>query len=181
MEHLRTGCPFFCSVLKLLPKRIEGDQMSAKSNRQSLIRTILEKNNVSSQDHLGGILSDQGVRCTQATLSRDLREMGVSRVHGPSGHVYKLHPNTQSIHALKSVIGMEILGVSHNNSLVVIRTLAGRAQGVAAFLDDMDLSDILGTVAGDDTIFIAPSHTNHCDALVATINAIAKGEQEHTS
>ncbi len=73
---------------------------------------------------------------------------------------------------LRQVVGMEITAVHHNGAMVVIRTLTGRAEGVAGFLDGWDNPDILGTVAGDDTVFVAPASLDRCDALVDTIQAL---------
>ncbi len=123
-------------------------------------------------------MGEAGVACTQATLSRDLRDMGITRDRGPNGPVYRLDHRARYMKALRQVVGMEITGVSHNGSLVVIRTLQGRAEGVAGFLDGWDNPHILGTVAGDDTVFVAPSSPTSCDPLVAAIRALADGEQE---
>lgn len=151
--------------------------MSDRSHRRALIRRILQSQEVGSQDELARLLAEQGVSCTQATLSRDLRDMGVARVGGKSGPRYELDQRARYLSALREVVGMEILDVRCNGQLVVLRTLAGRAEGVAGFLDAHGNPDILGTIAGDDTVFIAPTHPDRCDGIVAFIHALTAGEE----
>lgn len=143
-----------------------------KRRRRALIRRLLQEEVVSSQDQLASLLESSGVRCTQATLSRDLRDMGVTRERGPNGLRYRLDHRARYMKVLRQVVGMEITAVHHNGAMVVIRTLTGRAEGVAGFLDGWDNPDILGTVAGDDTVFVAPASLDRCDALVDTIQAL---------
>ncbi len=146
--------------------------MSDRRQRRAAIRRLLQSREVSSQEELARLLSEQGVPCTQATLSRDLRDMGVVRGRGPRGPRYELDQRTRYLRALREVIGMEILEARHNGVMVVLRTLTGRAEGVAGFLDALGNPLILGTVAGDDTVFIAPSDPARCEELVAEINAL---------
>lgn len=152
--------------------------MADRQRRRALIRKLLRSHEVSSQDQLATLLAEHEVSCTQATLSRDLRDMGITRDRGPNGPVYRIDHRARYMKALRQVVGMEITHVSHNGSLVVIRTLQGRAEGVAGFLDGWDNPHLLGTVAGDDTVFVAPTSKESCDPLVAAIQALADGEQE---
>lgn len=149
--------------------------MSDREHRRALIRRLLEEQEIASQEELAALLERQGVICTQATLSRDLRDLGVFRERGPKGPRYRLDPRNRYMLALRAVVGMEILGVKHNTVLVVVRTLTGRAEGVAGFLDAWKNDDILGTVAGDDTVFVAPSHPSRCEALADAIRALMDG------
>ena len=151
--------------------------MSDRRHRRALIRRILQAEEVGSQDELARLLAEHGLSCTQATLSRDLRDMGVVRVGGPDGPRYELDPRARYLSALREVVGMEILNVRTNGQLVVLRTLAGRAEGVAGFLDAVGNPDIIGTIAGDDTVFIAPAHPDRCDAIVAHIHALTAGDE----
>lgn len=140
-----------------------------------MIRRLLQAHEVASQEELGRLLAGEGIRCTQATLSRDLRDMGVVRVRGPHGPRYELDERARYMRVLREVIGMEILDVRHNGQLVVLRTLAGRAEGVAGFLDALGDADILGTIAGDDTVFLAPSDPARCDAIVRKVQGLVDG------
>lgn len=141
------------------------------------IRDLLQQHEVASQDQLATLLAEQGIQVTQATLSRDLRDMGVSKKPGSDGTIrYQLDLKARYLKMLRAVVGMEIQGVRHNGSLIVIRTLSGRAEGVAAYIDGRNHPNVLGTVAGDDTVFVAPLDTSRCDELVAEINALASSE-----
>ena len=80
--------------------------------------------------------------------------------------------------ALATGASHAVVDIRHNGSLVVVRTLSGRAEGVAAILDSRDDFDILGTVAGDDTVFVAPSDPSQCEDLVHAIRALTEGSLE---
>jgi len=132
----------------------------SKKNRQSKIKEIIIGGKISSQDDLLKKLKDIGFDTTQATLSRDLHEIGIVRVPDGEGFKYVFHEEDNSS-AIKQIIGMEIINVTHNESAIVVRTMAGRAQGVGIYLDKLKDNHIIGTVAGDDAIIIIPdSHAN---------------------
>jgi len=150
--------------------------MGDRKRRRRLIRDLLQQHVVSSQDQLASLLSDAGIACTQATLSRDLRDMGITRDRGPDGPVYRHDHHGRYLEKLREVVGMEVTHVAHNGMLVVVRTLPGRAGGVAGFLDGWDDPRILGTIAGDDTVFIAPRSSSSCDALADAIRTLANSE-----
>lgn len=152
--------------------------MGSRSHRRTLIRRLLQDHVVSSQEQLAGLLREAGVTCTQATLSRDLRDMGIIRDRGPDGPVYRIDNRARYLKVLRQVVGMEITSVRSNGMLVVLRTLQGRASGVAGFLDAWDNPRILGTLAGDDTVFVAPAQPSDCEALAAEIAELASSEQE---
>ena len=152
--------------------------MADRKHRRRLIRQLLQQHVVSSQEQLVELVRSAGVSCTQATLSRDLRDMGITRDRGPDGPVYRNDHHGRYLKKLSEVVGMEITQVAHNGFLVVVRTLPGRAGGVAGFLDGSDDPRILGTVAGDDTVFIAPRNPSDCDALADAIRTLAEREQE---
>jgi transcriptional regulator of arginine metabolism len=139
-----------------------------KVRRHRAIRSLVREGAVSSQDDLVRRLARHGHDVTQATLSRDLRELRISRVPIEDGYRYVesapafatgaaggagLVAETRS---MRSVAALEVTGVEANESCVVVRTLIGRAQGVAAWLDQLALPDLLATIAGDDTILAVP-------------------------
>ena len=149
--------------------------MSEKQKRHRLVRQILREEIVGSQEQLASLLAARGITCTQATLSRDLRDMGVVRDRTPDGFRYVMDTRTRYLAALREVVGMEILDVQHNGALIVLRTLAGRAQGVAAYLDEQKDPRVLGTVAGDDTVFVCPAQPSRIDELVEGILTLSDG------
>ena len=147
--------------------------MADRHRRHALIRQLVQNRRIGSQEELGRLLEDFGVTCTQATLSRDLKHLGIARKNTDQGPVYVLDRRTQYIKALRKVVSMEITSVRHNGTLIVLRTLPGRAEGVAGYLDGVGHELILGTVAGDDTVFVAPSDTSRIEELVGDIRQLA--------
>jgi len=134
--------------------------MANKKIRQLKIKEIISDKSISSQEELADELKVLGFETTQATLSRDLHELGIIRVPENDGFKYIFHQDDTSLN-LKRLIGMEVTSIHHNESVIVIKTMPGRAQGVAIYLDKLRESHIIGTVAGDDSIIIIPdSHAN---------------------
>jgi transcriptional regulator of arginine metabolism len=162
------GNPVACLCTTVYEPR----HMATRELRRSLVKRIVQEHRVGSQAELVDKLRARGVDCTQATLSRDLRDMGIVRRVTPSGPAYTLEQSRVYAEAVRRVVGMEILDIQHNESLVVIRTLVGRAQGVAAFIDSWDETRILGTVAGDDTVFVAPRHVRNIAELTESIRRL---------
>ncbi|HEY6951275.1 MAG TPA: arginine repressor, partial [Bacteroidota bacterium] len=129
------------------------------------IKQILSERVIGSQEELCTALHRSGFDVTQATLSRDLKDLGISRVNTPEGPRYVLNPLNEE-RKLQSFLGYEIEQISANESIVVVKTLPGRAQGVAEIIDSIHHSLILGTIAGDNTIFVTPTSTKKLDELV---------------
>lgn len=119
---------------------------------------------IAHQEDLLAELSKSGEEVNQATLSRDLRDLGVSRIHTADGPRYVLSDEVQSSH-LRAMISYEITSIVANESMVIVKTLAGRAQGVAEQIDHLKLPAVLATLAGDNTIFIAPVSVAETKAL----------------
>lgn len=142
-----------------------------KKNRQSRIKEIILAGKVISQEDLLHKLMDIGFETTQATLSRDLHEIGIVRVPDGEGFKYVFHEEDNS-RAIKQIIGMEIIKVTHNESTVVVRTMPGRAQGVGIYLDKLKDNHILGTVAGDDSIVIIPDTHENVETIVEMIREL---------
>jgi transcriptional regulator of arginine metabolism len=131
----------------------------AKQQRQHRIARLLERHAVTSQGRLVELLAADGVVATQATVSRDLDELGAIKVRAPRGEsVYAIPELPQDQRApedhLRRVMGDWVVDVSHSANLVVLRTPPGSAHVVASALDRAGLSDVLGTVAGDDTLLV---------------------------
>jgi transcriptional regulator of arginine metabolism len=142
--------------------------MVKKLARQNIVKEFLTTRIISSQEQLMQLLKAEGVRVTQATLSRDFAELGVVRTFNDYGVRYVLSSD-ESGQQLSKLIGLEIMRVDFNENMIVIRTLAGRAQGVAHFIDRMNKEEILGTIAGDDTVLIIPNFTKNIQRIVELI------------
>ena len=115
----------------------------SKIARQAKIKEIISSKEVSSQDDLCNLLKKNGYDTTQATLSRDLHEMGIVRIPSENGFKYVFHLE-ETDQNLNQLIGVEIINILYNESTIIIRTLPGRAQGVAFYLDHIKNKNILG-------------------------------------
>lgn len=142
--------------------------MSAKLKRQNRIKEILNNKFISNHEDMLKLLLKEEINITQATLSRDFAELGVIRTFTDSGTRYVLNLY-ESGKQIARLIGFEILNVEHNESMIIIRTLAGRAQGVAHYIDRLNRVEILGTVGGDDTVIVIPNSHKNVEKVVALI------------
>ena len=144
---------------------------STKNARQARIKELISTTEVSSQEDLCEILKQSGFDTTQATLSRDLHEMGIVRIPSENGFKYVFHQDDNE-QSLKKLIGMEIINVLHNESTIMIRTMPGRAAGVALYFDRLKNSNIIGTVAGDDSIIVIPDSHDSVEEVVKLIRDV---------
>lgn len=150
----------------------------SKTSRQHQILRLLGDVAVTSQTQLVELLEEEGVEATQATVSRDLEDLGAIKVRVPGGElVYALpeHTNEQVAPAdhLRRVLGDWVAEVKHSHNLVVVRTPPGSAHVVASALDRSGLEGVLGTVAGDDSILIVATEEMTGEDLAATIRNLA--------
>ncbi len=152
------------------PLRNTGD----KGARQEAIRRLIRTHAVATQEELGQLLTREGFDVTQATLSRDLAQLGAMRVSLPQGGtVYGLEDAPPpSSEARLAELGELLLSVDDNEQLVVVRTRPGSASLVAVAIDQARLPECLGTLAGDDTIFVAPTRGKSTRALNKKLKAL---------
>lgn len=129
-----------------------------KQYRQQLIKELIQSKTIRSQDDLLELLKEQSITTTQATLSRDLRELKVAKVTDSDGYKYVLSHNTTSAHPLRNPSASSIvpgsLTIEMSGQMCVLHTMPGYAGAVAATLDAMQLRGVMGTLAGDDTILM---------------------------
>ncbi|KPU28099.1 ArgR family transcriptional regulator [Caloranaerobacter sp. TR13] len=130
--------------------------------RQTKILEIIEENEIETQEELADLLKKQGIEVTQATISRDIRELGIVKVMTNNGN-YKYATLKQKHDCIterlitifkNSITSMEIAG-----NILVLKTLPGAAQIAGSAIDSMNVNNIVGTIAGDDTIFVAVNRT----------------------
>lgn len=131
--------------------------MKVKTQRLATIKSIINSQNVSSQEELLSLLEKEGFMTTQATLSRDLKFLKVAKVpHSELGYVYELPQGLaktiEDVHEDFPVSGVESIDFSGN--MAVIKTRPGFANSIASVIDSHDPYEILGTIAGDDTILL---------------------------
>ncbi|WJY67983.1 arginine repressor [Corynebacterium auris] len=136
-------------------------QPISRTARQARILEILETTRVSSQVQLSGILQAEGIDITQATLSRDLDELGAKKVRPADGGgaFYSVHAEAGPAQSgprekLRRMLDELVVTADHSGSIAVLRTPPGAAQYLASYIDRVGLRQVVGCIAGDDTIFV---------------------------
>jgi transcriptional regulator of arginine metabolism len=150
----------------------------AKTQRQHRVAELLSVNAVTSQAQLVDLLAADGIGATQATVSRDLEELGAVKVRMPGGDtVYAIpeqpHDRVAPEDHLRRVLGEWVVHVAHSGNLVVLRTPPGSAHVVASALDRAGLADTVGTVAGDDTVLVVAAERVGGAKVAKRIAAVA--------
>jgi transcriptional regulator of arginine metabolism len=131
----------------------------SKAQRQHRIAKLLEDRAITNQGQLVELLGADGIKVNQATVSRDLEEMGAIKVRVPGGETAYAIPELPSQQVapedtLRRVLGEWVVEVERSGDLVMLRTPPGSAHVVASALDRSGVTDVLGTVAGDDTLLV---------------------------
>ena len=135
--------------------------MKIKNDRLEALRLIISSQQLGSQDELLSALQKEGFKLTQATLSRDLKQLKVAKASSMSGNyvyvlpnetMYKRVSSPNSIREMMKVPGF--ISINFSGNMGVIKTRPGSASSIAWNIDNSDIPEILGTIAGDDTIFI---------------------------
>ncbi|MGN0438819.1 MAG: arginine repressor [Lachnospiraceae bacterium] len=150
-----------------------------KEKRQNKIREIIEKYDIETQDELLAKLEASGFSTTQATISRDIREMKLTKIAGGNGkQKYAVFQNadTDVLAKYHQVLNAGILNIDYAENLIVIRTVSGMAMAVAAALDNMNLAGVMGCIAGDDTIFCAVRGSQYCKSVITQIKKVASDQ-----
>jgi len=129
-----------------------------KNRRHKVIREIVEQQNIETQFQLTEALAARGFQVTQATISRDIKELGLTKVAGSDHTFYYGFPpgmsTANTFERAKRVLHDSLLKVEVGHNIIIFRTMPGMAQGVASCVDGMGWKEVLGTIAGDDTIFM---------------------------
>jgi transcriptional regulator of arginine metabolism len=150
----------------------------AKTQRQHRIARLLQSHAVPSQAQLVELLAADGVVATQATVSRDLEELGAVKVRVPGGDtVYAIPelPRDQLAPEdhLQRVLGDWVVEVAHSANLVVLRTPPGSAHVVGSALDRAGVEGVIGTVAGDDTVLVVASEAADGAQVAKRLSSLA--------
>ncbi len=148
----------------------DSPRMSRAKERRKALRKLLLAGRGSTQAELCDLLADRGMHTTQSTISRDLKLLGAHRgIREDGSFVYRIEQDRRSAFPAHMVTAVE-----HNEVMIVIRTLVGRAPVVGVELDALRHPDVLGTVAGDDTVLVVPASTKRMDALVNALRELCE-------
>lgn len=131
--------------------------MSNKSIRQIKIREIITNNKIETQEDLVAMLNEYNFNVTQATVSRDIKELQLVKVPTPTGaYVYSL-PKDRKFHPLEKLgryLMDSFVKLDYTGNLLVLKTLPGNAQSIGAIIDQLEWEEVVGTICGDDTCLL---------------------------
>lgn len=146
-----------------------------KEQRQSKILSLIQKNEIGTQEDLALALLNEGFNVTQATVSRDIRELKLTKVTARSGeqkYVTLSNVEQQVSEKVVRVFRDAFVSIDHAGNTIVIRTLVGMGNAVAAAIDAFHIQEIIGTLAGDDTIFCLVKHEEHIESVIEQFTEI---------
>lgn len=154
--------------------------MKVKNSRMETLKMLISSQELSSQEEVLKALSKEGYKLTQATLSRDLKQLKVAKAASMNGKyvyvlpnktMYKRVSNPRSLKEMMMTPGF--LSINFSGNMIVIKTRPGYASSIAYNIDNHDIPEILGTIAGDDTIFLVKKEDASEEALLKSLaNAI---------
>ncbi len=143
-----------------------------KGQRHIKIREIISSRDIETQDELVNALRDAGFQVTQATVSRDIKELLLIKVPLDDGRYKYSMPTDQRynpVQKLKRALVDNFLHIDHSGNLVVIKCLPGTANSIAALLDNMEWPEIMGTISGDDTILLICREPDNSQTVIGQI------------
>ena len=150
-----------------------------KPGRQSVILDIITHQNIETQRQLQEALLERGVKSTQATLSRDIKDMRLVKELGPNGNyryiVSGRSENDDARQRLQKILRESVSSHQTAMNILVIKTLPGLAPAVCSALDGMTIEGLAGTLAGDDTAFLAMVDIESCEKLSHEMESIIGG------
>ena len=149
-----------------------------RNKRHEAILSLINEDNIETQQELTVALASVGFDVTQATVSRDIKELRlIKKLNDDGRYVYAPHTTEQSdgvSDKMAIILSQSMISVDYALNTVVIKTLTGMAQGAASVLDSMNFSECLGTIAGDDTIFVTARSEEAAQKLCKKLKNISK-------
>ena len=146
-----------------------------KKNRQGRILQLIQEENIETQEELADRLSEEGFVVTQATVSRDIRELKIGKIpsgNGKQKYAVLTHDDAHLADKYIRVLRNGFVSMDNAQNILVIKTVAGMAMAVAAAVDAMKLKEVVGSIAGDDTIMVAIRTTQETQIVMEKIREI---------
>lgn len=147
-----------------------------KRKRQNAILQIINDNAVYTQEELLDLLVKQGFAATQATVSRDIKELAISKVTSAGGKkkYAAAQKNNVADDSYRQVLATCIVSIDSAENIIVVKTVPGMAMAVGAAIDTMNIHGIVGCIAGDDTLFLAIRHGSMVDKIMGDLKNVTK-------
>lgn len=145
-----------------------------KKERLLLIENIISENEISSQEELAEYLINNGYNISQSTISRDISELNLIKIQGVSKRFKYTKANAVNTVSpqIYNLFKQVVLSIESANNLIVIKTLAGNANAAGMAVDEMHFSEVLGTVAGDDTLLVVTKTNADAEVVIKTLRTI---------
>lgn len=144
-----------------------------KLRRQFAIMDIISNQHITTQEELNNALKKAGFKVSQASISRDIKELQLIKVPFQEGYRYAL-PETTALKGTEQrmvrVFKDSVINLDYSDNIIVIKTMPGAAQSVASVIDNAGMPNILGSVAGDDTIFVVVKPAQAVEKVIADFN-----------
>jgi transcriptional regulator of arginine metabolism len=146
-----------------------------KTQRHAAILRVVRDRRIESQDGLRQALADEGFIVTQATLSRDIRELGLAKLADPGGDAYYTHPHRGAVRPeLAQVLPALLVSVDGVGPFLVLKTASGSAGAVTEALDQTGWNEVIGTIAGDDTVLVITRSQRQRQQIASRIQQLVK-------
>ena len=149
-----------------------------KNQRQAKIMEIISNRNVETQEHLLSLLQQEGFRATQATISRDIKQLHLIKEpmgRGQYRYAVSVHRNTLNVaDKLRTIFRESITNVDYAQNIVVLKTMAGLANAAGAAVDSMNVTYMVGSLAGDDTVILIMRDTESAAVFCEEIREMLK-------
>jgi transcriptional regulator of arginine metabolism len=149
---------------------------AARKHRRERIIELVAHHRVTSQEQLQEMLRDEGIRATQATISRDLRDLCITK--GPSGYVRMTldELSDADMDRLREAMQQDVQSLSPAGTLLVLRTTPGRATDLASLIESAQIPQCIGVIAGDDSIFVATRSVGQASELARMLQYLTRYE-----
>jgi transcriptional regulator of arginine metabolism len=146
-----------------------------KTQRQAAILRVIRERRIESQDELREALATDGFVVTQATLSRDIRELGLAKLADPGGGAYYTHPHRGAVRPeLAQVLPTLLVSVDGVGPFLILKTASGSAGTVTEALDQAGWAEVIGTIAGDDTVLVITRNQRLRKEIASRIQGLVK-------
>jgi transcriptional regulator of arginine metabolism len=149
-----------------------------KGKRHALLLAAIKDCDIQTQEELADVLGAEGIEVTQATISRDIKELGLVKIPMPQGGYRYALPFDRALNDVlkqaERIFNDSVIGIDYAENLVMIKTLTGRAPAVAAALDELNWREVVGTIAGDDSALVIVRHKQVVEALVEKLHKLRR-------
>jgi transcriptional regulator of arginine metabolism len=146
-----------------------------KIQRHAAILKVVRDRRIESQDELREALAAEGFNVTQATLSRDIRELGLAKLSDPQGGAFYTHPHRAAVRPdLAQILPTLLVSVDGVGPFLVLKTASGSAGAVTEALDQAGWEEIMGTIAGDDTVLVITRSQRLREAVASRIQGFVR-------